>query len=230
MKSLKEMKYLLLDLDGVCYGSHNGYPLEKVFGLVSKRMTLFIQEKLGLDEKKAKELQTNYFYKYNTSLNGLMLHHNVIGDEFLKYVHDIDISFMKEDKILRNELENLNMEKFIFTNGSAEHAQNILTHLGIYDLFGKEKVFDIKDAGYVPKPEAQTFDLMVKKFGINPKETIYIEDIAKNLSIGFERGCTTVWLINDEHFGKIDSDKDYISHKIENLSLFLKEIRLLKSK
>ena len=230
MKSLKEMKYLLLDLDGVCYGSHNGYPLEKVFGLVSKRMTLFIQEKLGLDEKKAKELQTNYFYKYNTSLNGLMLHHNVIGDEFLKYVHDIDISFMKEDKIMRNELENLNMEKFIFTNGSAEHAQNILTRLGIYDLFGKEKVFDIKDAGYVPKPEAQTFDLMIKKFGIKPKETIYIEDIAKNLSIGFEKGCTTVWLINDEHFGKIDSDKDYISHKIENLSLFLKEIRLLKSK
>ena len=230
MKSLKEMKYLLLDLDGVCYGSHNGYPLEKVFGLVSKRMTLFIQEKLGLDEKKAKELQTDYFYKYNTSLNGLMLHHNVIGDEFLKYVHDIDISFMKEDKIMRNELENLDMEKFIFTNGSAEHAQNILTRLGIYDLFGKEKVFDIKDAGYVPKPEAQTFDLMVKKFGINPKETIYIEDIAKNLSIGFEKGCTTVWLINDEHFGKIDSDKDYISHKIENLSLFLKEIRLLKSK
>ena len=230
MKSLKEMKYLLLDLDGVCYGSHNGYPLEKVFGLVSKRMTLFIQEKLGLDEKKAKELQTNYFYKYNTSLNGLMLHHNVIGDEFLKYVHDIDISFMKEDKIMRNELENLDMEKFIFTNGSAEHAQNILTRLGIYDIFGKEKVFDIKDAGYVPKPEAQTFDLMVKKFCINPKETIYIEDIAKNLSIGFERGCATVWLINDEHFGKIDSDKDYISHKIENLSLFLKEIRLLKSK
>ena len=230
MKNLKEMKYLLLDLDGVCYGSHNGYPLEKVFGLVSKRMTLFIQEKLGLDEKKAKELQTNYFYKYNTSLNGLMLHHNVIGDEFLKYVHDIDISFMKEDKIMRNELENLDMEKYIFTNGSAEHAQNILTRLGIYDLFGKEKVFDIKDAGYVPKPEAQTFDLMVEKFGINPKETIYIEDIAKNLSIGFERGCTTVWLINDEHFGKIDSDKDYISHKIENLSLFLKEIRLLKSK
>ena len=230
MKNLKEMKYLLLDLDGVCYGSHNGYPLEKVFGLVSKRMTLFIQEKLGLDEKKAKELQTNYFYKYNTSLNGLMLHHNVIGDEFLKYVHDIDISFMNEDKIMRNELENLDMEKFIFTNGSAEHAQNILTRLGIYDLFGKEKVFDIKDAGYVPKPEAKTFDLMVKKFGIKPKETIYIEDIAKNLSIGFERGCTTVWLINNEHFGKIDSDKDYISHKIENLSLFLKEIRLLKSK
>ena len=227
--NLKDKKYLLLDLDGVCYGSHNGYPLEKVFGMVSKRMTLFIQNKLDLSETEAKELQTNYFYKYNTSLNGLMLHHNVVGDEFLEFVHDIDISFMKEDKIMRNELEKLDMKKFIFTNGSAAHAKNILTHLGIYDLFGRDKVFDIKDAGYVPKPEASTFDLMVEKFNINPKETVYIEDIAKNLSIGHKRGCTTVWLINDEKFGKLDSDKDYISHKIENLSLFLKEIRLLKS-
>ena len=229
MKNFKEMKYLLLDLDGVCYGKHNNYSLEKVFGQVSKRMTMFISERLKMDVEEAKKLQTNYFYKYNTSLNGLMIHHDIPPEEFLKYVHTIDLSFMKEDKILRNELEKLDMKKFIFTNGSAEHAKNILTHLGVYDLFGRDKVFDIKDAGYVPKPEAKTFDLMVEKFGLNPKETIYIEDIAKNLSIGYERGCATVWLINDEHFGKIDSDKDYISHKIENLSLFLKEIRLLKS-
>ena len=229
MKNLAKKKYLLLDLDGVCYGKHNNYSLEKVFGQVSKRMTQFISERLHLNMDEAKKLQTDYFYKYNTSLNGLMIHHDIPPQEFLKYVHSIDLSFMKEDKIMRSELKKLDMEKFIFTNGSAEHAKNILSHLGIYDLFGREKVFDIEDGGYVPKPEAKTFDLMVKKFGIKPEETIYIEDIAKNLSIGHKRGCTTVWLINDEHFGKIDSDKDYISHKIENLSLFLKEIRLLKS-
>ena len=59
--SLKEKKYLLLDLDGVCYGSHNGYPLEKVFGMVSKRMTKFIQEKLDLDEKKQKNFKQIIF-------------------------------------------------------------------------------------------------------------------------------------------------------------------------
>ena len=229
MKNIKKIKYLLLDLDGVCYGKHNNYSLERVFGQVSKRMTMFISERLKINTEEAKKLQTNYFYKYNTSLNGLMIHHNIPPEEFLKFVHTIDLSFMKEDKVMRNELEKLDMEKFIFTNGSAEHAENILTHLGVYDLFGRDKVFDIKDAKYVPKPEAKTFDLMVKKFGIEPKKTIYVEDIAKNLSIGYERGCTTVWLINDEHFGKMDSDKNYISHKIENLSLFLKEIRLLKS-
>ena len=45
--NLKEKKYLLLDLDGVCYGKHNNYSLEKVFGQVSNRMTQFISEKLN---------------------------------------------------------------------------------------------------------------------------------------------------------------------------------------
>ena len=225
--NLKEKKYLLLDLDGVCYGKHNNYSLERVFGQVSNRMTKFISEKLNIDKNKAKELQTNYFYKYNTSLNGLMIHHDIPPKEFLNYVHDIDLSFMEKDKVLREELEKSDMRKLIFTNGSTDHAKNVLRHLGIYDLF--DGIFDISDAEYTPKPEPKAFDLMVKKFGINPKETIYVEDIAKNLSIGKERGCSTVWLKNNEQWGKMESDKDYIDHKIENLSLFLKEIRLLKS-
>ena len=222
MNNLSNKKNLLLDLDGTVYQD-----LESVFGQVSKLMTKYISEKLNIDLKKAKELQTNYFYKYNTSLNGLMIHHDIPPKEFLKYVHDIDLSFMKKDKILRQELENLKMRKLIFTNGSTDHAKNVLKHLGIDDLF--QGIFDITDAEYQPKPEPKAFDLMTKKFDLNPSETIYVEDIAKNLSIGKERGCTTVWLINNEEWGKMESDEDYIDYKIENLSLFLKELRLLKS-
>ena len=61
--NLKNKKYLLLDLDGVCYGKHNNYSLEKVFGQVSERMTKFISERLGVNKNEAKELQTNYFSK-----------------------------------------------------------------------------------------------------------------------------------------------------------------------
>ena len=222
MKELKNIKNILFDCDGVLYAD-----LEGVFGQVSKKMTQYISNKLNVDLKKAKELQTNYFHKYNTSLNGLMIHHDVKPEEFLKYVHDIDLSFMKNDLILRKELENLKLKKFIFTNGSKEHANNITTHLGINDLF--DGLFDIVDADFSPKPSSKAFDLMVKKFKINPKETLYIEDIAKNLSIGKERGAITAWLINDEYWGKKESDKEFIDYKIENLSLFLKEIRLLQN-
>ena len=222
MNGLKNIKNILFDLDGVLYQD-----LEAVFGQVSRRMTEYISYNLGLDLKKAKELQTNYFHKYNTSLNGLMIHHNIKPEEFLKYVHDIDLSFMKKDIVLRSELENLNLKKFIFTNGSKDHANNITAHLGINDLF--DGLFDIVDAQYSPKPTAKAFDLMINKFKIDPKETLYIEDIAKNLSIGKERGTITVWLINDEYWGKKESDKEFIDYKIKNLSLFLKEIRLLQN-
>ena len=222
MKNLADIKNILFDCDGVLYQD-----LEAVFGQVSKKMTEYISKKLNIDLIKAKELQTNYFHKYNTSLNGLMIHHDIPPREFLDYVHDIDLSFLEKDKTLRYELENIKLNKFVFTNGSKEHVTNITTHLGIDDQF--DGVFDIVDAEYHPKPEAITFDLMVQKFKIDPNETLYIEDIAKNLSIGKERGTITAWLINDEYWGKKESEKDYIDYKIENLSLFLKEIRLLKN-
>ena len=221
MKNIKNIKNILFDCDGVLYQD-----LESVFGQVSKRMTQYISMKLKIDLVEAKELQTNYFHKYDTSLNGLMIHHDIPPSEFLHFVHDIDLSFMKKDIVLRDEIEKLELRKFVFTNGSKEHVNNITTHLGIDDLF--EDIFDIVDAEYNPKPAAKAFDLMVKKFDIDPTETIYIEDIAKNLSIGKERGATTVWLINNEYWGKKESERDYIDYKIENLSLFLKEIRLLK--
>jgi len=222
MKKLRNIKNILFDCDGVLYQD-----LEAVFGQVSKKMTEYISKKLNLDLKEARELQRSYFHKYDTSLNGLMIHHNIPPREFLDYVHDIDLSFLKKDKTLRSELESTNLRKFIFTNGSKEHVKNITTSLGIDDQF--ENIFDIVDAKYSPKPAAKAFDLMLEKFKINPNETLYIEDIAKNLSIGKERGAITAWLINNEYWGKKESDKDYIDYKIKNLSLFLKEIRLLKN-
>ena len=222
MIKLKKIKNILFDCDGVLYQD-----LEAVFGQVSKKMTEYISKKLNLDLNVAKELQKSYFHKYDTSLNGLMIHHKIPPKEFLDYVHDIDLSFLEKDLTLRKELENSNLRKFVFTNGSKEHVKNITTSLGIDDQF--ENVFDIVDAEYNPKPAAKAFDLMLEKFKIDPKETLYIEDIAKNLSIGKERGTTTAWLINDEYWGKKESDEEYIDYKIENLSLFLKEIRLLKN-
>jgi putative hydrolase of the HAD superfamily len=222
MKKLRNIKNILFDCDGVLYQD-----LEAVFGQVSKKMTEYISKKLNLDLKVARELQRSYFHKYDTSLNGLMIHHDIPPREFLDYVHDIDLSFLKKDKTLRSELESTNLRKFVFTNGSKEHVKNITSSLGIDDQF--ENVFDIVDAKYNPKPAAKAFDLMLEKFKIDPNETLYIEDIAKNLSIGKERGAITAWLINNEYWGKKESDKDYIDYKIENLSLFLKEIRLLKN-
>ena len=222
MKEFKTIKNFIFDCDGVLYAD-----LEKVFGQVSKRMTGYISKKLNVDLKKAKELQTNYFHKYNTSLNGLMVNHKIDPHEFLEYVHDINLDFLKKDTVLREELLKLDAKKFVYTNGSRDHVNNITKHLGIDDLF--DGVFDIVDGQFMPKPQIEPFKILIKKFGINPEETVFIEDIAKNLSVKKELNLKTVWLINNEYWGKQDSDKNYIDVKIENLTSFLKEINILKA-
>ena len=222
MKEFKKIKNFIFDCDGVLYND-----LEKVFGQVSKKMTEYIAKKLNLDLKKAKELQTNYFHKYNTSLNGLMIHHKINPKEFLKYVHDINLDFLEKDLVLRKELLKLEAKKIVFTNGSNDHVANITKHLGIDDLF--DGVFDIVDCNFIPKPAIESYEKLSKKFNINPNETLFIEDIAKNLEPAKKLGMKTVWLVNNEYWGKKDSDKEFIDYKIKNVSLFLKEIRLLKS-
>ena len=222
MKNLKNIKNFIFDCDGVLYSD-----LDAVFGQVSRRMTEYIAKKLNLDLKKAKELQTNYFHKYNTSLNGLMIHHDINPSEFLKYVHEIDLNFMEKDLILKEELIKLDAKKFVFTNGSHEHITNITKNLGIYGLF--DGAFDITDCNYIPKPAIEPYRKLIDKFNINPKETLFIEDIAKNLKPAKTLGMKTVWLINDEYWGKKDSDKDFIDLKIKNLSSFLKEINILQA-
>ena len=221
MKEFKTIKNFIFDLDGTLYSD-----LEAVFGQVSKRMTEYISKKLNLDLKKAKELQTNYFHKYNTSLNGLLIHHEVKAEEFLEYVHDIDLEFMEKDIVLREELLKLDAKKFVFTNGSHGHVKKITKHLGIDDLFNG--TFAITDSNYVPKPELTVYNKLCNKFNIKPEETVLIEDIAKNLEPAKKLGMKTVWIINDEYWGKKDSDKDFIDLKIKNLSSFLKEINILK--
>ena len=221
MKEFKKIKNFIFDCDGVLYDD-----LEGVFGQVSRRMTEYISKKLNLSLEKAKELQTNYFHKYNTSLNGLMIHHDINPQEFLKYVHDINLDFLKKDLKLRKELIELKTKKFVFTNGSHEHASNITKTLGIRDLF--DGFFDITDCNFIPKPSIEPYKKLIDKFNIKPSETVFVEDIAINLEPAKKLGMKTVWLKNNEYWGKKDSDKKFVDLKIENLSSFLKEINIIK--
>ena len=137
MKDLKKVKYLILDMDGCVY--HPKY-LKKLFIQVSNLMTEFIALKLKIDKVKAKEIQADYFYKYNTSLNGLMENYPKIIDprEFLSYCHNINYDVLEKDTELREELLKLDVKAFCATNGSHEHAINCMKRIGIDDLL-KEK-------------------------------------------------------------------------------------------
>ena len=227
MKDLKKVKYLILDMDGCVYKPEY---LKTLFGQVSKRMTDFISLKLDIDKIRAKEIQADYFYKYDTSLNGLMKNYPKIIDphEFLSYVHNINYDCLNKDIELREELLKLDVKAYCATNGSKEHAINCMKKIGIEDLF-EGKIMDIVDFNFKPKPNPESLGLMCEKFKIPKNEqTVYVEDICKNLGSETAKNMIKVWFSNDEPINNIDKYKDVIDYKIDNLALFLKKIRLLK--
>ena len=101
MKNLIDTKYWLFDLDNTLYSGQT-----KVFSEVDKKMSSFISKKFNVDLIKAREIQKKYFYEYGTTLSGLMNHDKIDPHEFLEFVHDIDISWLPKDELLREELIN----------------------------------------------------------------------------------------------------------------------------
>ena len=227
MKDLKKVKYIIFDQDGVIYAPKY---LKTLFGQVSSRMTEFIALKLGIDKIKAKKIQADYFYKYDTSLRGLMENYPKIIDplEFLSFVHNINYDCLEKDVELREELLKLDVKAYICTNGSKEHAFNCMKRIGIDDLF-EGKIMDIVDFNFKPKPNPESLRLLCDKFQIpTNEETVYVEDICKNLSSDTAKNMIKVWFSNDEPINDIDKYTDVVDYRIDNLALFLKKIRLLK--
>ena len=208
MKELTEIKFWIFDLDNTLYSGQT-----KVFSEVDKKMSSFISKKFNVDLVEAKRIQKEYFYEYGTTLSGLMKKKNVNPNEFLEFVHDIDISWLPKDKLLRKELIKIKEKKYIFSNGSHAHIKNVTNQLGIDGLF--DGAFDITDANFVPKPHLDPYKKLIEKFQLDPKKSILIEDIAHNLEQAKNLGMKTCWLENDEAFAKKDPPLDHEKYKDE---------------
>jgi len=217
MKELKKIKYWLFDLDNTLYSGDT-----KVFDQVDKKMSKFISEKLKVSEEEAKKIQKNYFHEYNTTLNGMIKNHDIDATEFLEFVHDVNLDFLKKDEFLGNQINKLNGKKIIFTNGSKAHAANVTGKIGIDKLF--DGVFDIVDSDFYPKPSMEPYKKIIENYNIEPEYCIFFEDIARNLKPAHELGMKTVWIKNKEPWAAEYSDAEFINYRTDNLANFLKEI------
>ena len=207
----------IFDLDNTLYPASSN-----LFARVSKRMTYFIQKEFQLDEEPARDLQSKMFRKYGTTMRGLMTEYDMDAEEFLHFVHDIDVSDMNKDLELAELLSKLPGRRLIYTNGSVPHAKRITGQLGIEHLF--EDIFDIVASRFVPKPAPEPYDEMINRFNVDPKRSLMVEDMAKNLRPAADLGMITVWLRHSKDWSSEDSVGGHIHHEIDDLKLWLKSI------
>ncbi|MBB71381.1 MAG: pyrimidine 5'-nucleotidase [Legionellales bacterium] len=212
---LRDIDVLLFDLDNTIYPNELG-----LLDRVEARMTEFIMDMFQIDVATAKELRTEYYHEYGTTLRGLMNKHKVDPEAFLAYVHEIDRSHVDADHELEELLSMIPKRKVIFTNGSRRHAEHTLGKLGINHHF--EDIFDITAAEYIPKPNAYPYQKICEKHNIDPKRAIMFDDIARNLLPAADIGMTTVLIESDNPRAMEFHDDERIHFHVVSVVEFIK--------
>ena len=200
ISDFKEIDTWLFDLDNTLYS-----PDLAIFSQIDKKMKKFISEKLDITEEEAFKLQKKFYNEYGTTLYGLMRNYNVIPDEFLEFVHNIDLKNLKKSDLLKEKIYSLPGKKIIYTNADRTYANRVLKKLGINHLFFD--IFDIKKASYKPKPMLLSIDKLLKTYNLDPQKVMYFDDLAKNLKPAFKKGITTIHIakkLDREHKSFID--------------------------
>lgn len=183
---LVRISHLIFDLDNTLYAPTCGV-VERVHELI----TGFMTDRLGMTGAEADALRARYREELGTTLNGLMRYHGVSPDEYLEYVHQIDIDdLLAPDAALLAMLQALPYEKIVFTNGSATHAERVLGRLGVRACF--RDVFSLERVAYVPKPQRAAFESVLEAIGVPAARCLLIDDRADNVRAAGEVGMHTL--------------------------------------
>jgi putative hydrolase of the HAD superfamily len=193
------MDAILFDLDNTLYP-----PARELFSLIDVRINRYMSEVVGIAPDDVDGLRRQYWADYGVTLQGLIRHHAVDAEDYLHYVHDVDVHERIDlDPELRKRLAGLDAPCYVFTNGSRAHAERVLACLGIADQF--EEIFDIRVAAYRPKPFLAPYQEVLRQVGCLAARSVMVEDSIENLLTARDLGMKTVLVRDQQTDGRFDA-------------------------
>jgi putative hydrolase of the HAD superfamily len=206
--------YVLFDLDETMYPKETG-----IMDLIGERINEYMSLRLGIHPDDVASLRRRYYERYGTTGRGLFLHHEVDVREYFEFVHDLPVEdILQPDARLDEMLDSLAVEKAIFTNATAEHAERVLRALEVQRHFGW--IIGIVELEYVPKPDVRAYHRALELLRARPKECLLVDDRVRNLSPGHDLGMTTV-LVGGEDAA---DGADYVIADITEFGALMAEI------
>ena len=210
MRSLcydRSVPVLLFDLDNTLYPQSLG-----VVARIDRRINDYLRARVGIPASEVDGVRRRFWAEHGTTLAGLAAEHSVDAEDYLEYVHDIELAdLLKPDPTLGAVLERLPGRKVVFSNASRAHAERVLALLRLEKPF--ERVIGLEDLGYVPKPNAGAFRSALGRLGASAERCSLIDDLRANLAAAKRLGMRTIWVAEDES----DRADETIDHVIANV-------------
>lgn len=216
LPQLSHVRNWIFDLDNTLYPAS-----ANLFALIDARIGEYVRNLLECDAEEAHRIQKQYFHAHGTTLAGLMAEHGTDPHHYLDFVHDVDMDVLEANEALVEALARLPGRKLVFTNGDAPYATKVLDRLGLGATF--EAIHDVHATDYRPKPDPAAYRGLCDAYGLEPSESLFVEDMARNLKPAKAIGMTTVWIDNGSEQTP-DLDRSFIDYTVSDLGRWLHEI------
>jgi putative hydrolase of the HAD superfamily len=180
------MECILFDLDNTLYSAS-----QEVLCRMDRRINRYMIDVVGIPPDEVDDLRHSYWKRYGLTMRGLMRHHGVDPEDYLSYVHDIDVGgILRPHPELNQALQSLPLRRAVFTNSSLDHSERVLNALGLDGTF--EEIFDIRVAGYLPKPCPEPYHAVLDRMGVSAAHCIMVDDSTENLRTAKDLGMGTI--------------------------------------
>ena len=183
------------DLDNTLHDASNA-----IFAAIDRRMTDYVQERLAIGRPQADLLRREYWLRYGATLIGLVRHHGVDADHFLRQTHDFDIpALLSAERGLRGLGRALPGRKVLLTNSPLAYADEVLRGIGMRRHFARRYAIEQQrlHGQWRPKPSVRMLRALLVRERLPAGRTgrrraVLVDDNRENLRAAHRAGFATV--------------------------------------
>jgi putative hydrolase of the HAD superfamily len=188
----------LFDLDNTLHNASHA-----IFPAINANMNTFIARTLGNGDTPADAEMVNatrlaYWKRYGATLLGMVRHHEVSMDSFLREAHHFDdlATMIRAERGLGRLLQRLPGRKILLTNAPRRYSHDVMRHLGLHRHFARHISIEAMQVHRQlrPKPSKHLLRKLVAKERTSAGRCILVEDTVETLKAAKALGMRTAWV------------------------------------
>lgn len=188
----------LFDLDNTLHDASYA-----IFPAINANMNAYMAQVLGdgdtpADPEHVNAVRLAYWQRYGATLLGMVRHHQVREEDFLREAHRFDdlTALIRAERGLGRLLKRLPGRKILLTNAPRRYSRDVLRHLGLHRHFARHiPIESMRVHGQLrPKPSRALLRKLLAQYRIAPQRTVLVEDTADTLKAAKALGMRTAWV------------------------------------
>lgn len=221
----------LFDLDNTLHDASHA-----IFPAINRNMNALIARVLESESKPAHPDAVNavrvaYWQRYGATLLGMMRHHAVRSEDFLRDAHQFDnlSQMIRTERGCARFLRRLPGRKILLTNAPASYSHAVVRHLGLHRHFADHLPIEsmVVHRQLRPKPSRLLLRSLLAREGLNPRRCVLVEDSLENLKSARSLGLRTVWFTG--YLPQRAGRPGFADLKVKSLSQLPRQLRRLAS-